>query len=99
MTEQEHDRLTALEERAKSNTKRLDRLEQLTDAIHEQNEAIRELVVELKHTNEHVADHDKRLTAIEKRPGERLSQIVTAIISAIAGALITGMVGAVVLFR
>lgn len=99
MTDQERDRLTSVEERSKSNSRRLIELEKISEAIYRQNEAIRELVVELKHTNEHIADHDKRLAAIEKKPGERLGQIVTAIISALAGALVTGAVGAIFLLR
>ena len=89
----EGERLTKAEERAKSNSRRLDRLERLADAVSKQNENITRLVVQLEFTNEQLAAHDERLKEIEARPRNRLHMVVgaviTAICSALAGAAVT----------
>ena len=43
------------------------------------------LATELKHTNEHLSRHEERISDMEKRPVTRMQQIITAIISALAG--------------
>ena len=46
------------------------------------------LASEIKHTNEHLAKQEHKIDAIEQQPRQRLQQIVTAIIAALAGGLI-----------
>lgn len=89
-------RLTEVEERAKSNTKRLDKLERVTDAIHEMSNTMIHLVEQTKHTNENVEELKDKVDRIEKEPLENakatkktvITCIVTAVVSAIIGALI-----------
>ena len=89
-------RLTAVEERAKSNTKRLDKLEQVTEAIHEMSNTMIHLVEQTKYTNENVEELKDKVDNIEKEPLENakaikktvITCIVTAVVSAIVGALI-----------
>lgn len=89
-------RLTEVEERAKSNTKRLDKLEKVTDAIHEMSNTMIHLVEQTKHTNENVEELKDKVDRIEKEPLENakaikktvITCIVTAVVSAIIGALI-----------
>ncbi len=92
MSDFDTERLTKMEERGKSNSKRLDELEKLADAIHEQNKNIAELVIETRHTNETLQSHEVRLSKIEGKPSrwlEGLAKIVvTAIISGVIGLLI-----------
>ena len=57
------------------------------------NEALVTLATELKHTNEHLARHEQKIDAIESQPRMRMQQIVTAIIAALAGGLISAVVG------
>ena len=93
LREYEGERLTKAEERGKSNSRRLDRLERLTDEVSKQNENIARLVLQLQFTNEQLAAHDKRLQNIENRPHQNIrligGAIVTAVCSALAGAAVT----------
>ena len=57
------------------------------------NETLVTLATELKHTNEHLARHEETIGAMEDRPRMRLQQIVTAIIAALAGGLVSAVIG------
>ena len=57
------------------------------------NETLITLVTEFKHTNQHQARHEQKIDEIEAVPKMRLQQIATAIIAAIAGAIISTIVG------
>ena len=96
-------RLTAVENRAKSNTHRLDKLEPIVDEIHTMSNTMVQLVQEVKHTNETVNNldakvdrMDSRVDDMERAPAEDAkkykSTAVTAIISTIAGAFATGII-------
>lgn len=61
--------------------------------IRTMNESLVTLATELKHTNEHLSRHEQKIEEIESRPQARLQQIVTAIIAALAGGLISAIVG------
>ena len=54
------------------------------------------LASEIKHTNEHLAKQEHKIDVIEQQPRQRLQQIVTAIIAALAGGLISAMIGFVI---
>ena len=47
------------------------------------------LATELKHANEHLARHEQKIEEIKGIPGQRMQQIATAIIAALAGGLIS----------
>lgn len=53
--------------------------------IRSMNETLVTLATELKHTNEHLARHERKIDEIESHPKMRMQQIVTAIIAALAG--------------
>jgi hypothetical protein len=53
------------------------------------NETLVMLATELKHTNEHLARHERKIDEMEGQPKARLQQIVTAVIAALAGGLIS----------
>ena len=57
------------------------------------NETLVTLATELKHTNEHLARNEQKIDAIEDQPRMRVQQIVTAIIAALAGGLISAVIG------
>ena len=57
------------------------------------NETLVTLATELKNTNEHLARHEQKIDAMEAQPRMRMQQIVTAIIAALAGGLISAMIG------
>ena len=61
--------------------------------IRSMNETLVTLATELKHTNEHLARHERQIDDIERQPKMRLQQIATAIIAALAGGLISTVIG------
>lgn len=98
-----YERLARVEERSKSNTHRLDKLEQIVNEIHTLSNTMIQLVEEVKHTNETVGTlndkmdkMDNRVDAIERSPADDYKvykrSAVTAIISTAAGALVTALI-------
>ena len=96
-------RLTDVENRAKSNTHRLDKLEPIVEEIHTMSNTMVQLVQEVKHTNETVNNldakvdrMDSRVDDMEKAPAKDVktykTTAITAIISTIAGAFATGII-------
>lgn len=61
--------------------------------IRSMNETLVTLATELKHTNEHLVRHERKIDDIERQPKMRLQQIATAIIAALAGGLISTVIG------
>lgn len=57
------------------------------------NETLVTLATELKHTNEHLARHEQKIDEMEGLPRMRMQQIVTATIAALAGGLISAVIG------
>lgn len=96
-------RITEVEQRARSNTHRLEKLEPIVDEIHTMSKTMVQLVEEVKHTNESVQGLDEkverldsRVDIMERAPAEDAKKYkntaVTAIISTVAGALATGLI-------
>lgn len=96
MTDEELEhRLTDVESRSKSNTRRLDDLERLTDAVNGMNTNIKLTIQQLENTNKSLEivtaqnkKQDDRLTALEKAPGAFGNKLWWAVIAA----LISGIV-------
>ncbi len=63
--------------------------------IRSMNETLVTLANELKHTNEHLARHERKIDEMDSVPKQRMHQIVTAIIAALAGGLISAIIGMV----
>lgn len=61
--------------------------------IRSMNETMVTLATELKHTNEHLKRHEEKIDAIEQQPRLRLQQIGAAILAALAGGIITILLG------
>lgn len=85
-------RLTQNEQRAKSNTHRIDKLEPIVNEIHTMSETMVRLVSEVQHTNENVSEIKEKVDVLESKPSARMEQIKTAIIAAIASAIIGGVI-------
>ena len=85
-------RLTQNEQRAKSNTHRIDKLEPIVNEIHTMSETMVRLVSEVQHTNENVSKIKEKVEVLESKPSARMEQIKTAIIAAIASAIIGGVI-------
>ncbi|MEA4831854.1 hypothetical protein SDC9_118062 [bioreactor metagenome] len=76
------------EEKFGRDDKRIEKLERLCESIAETNNKIVSLVIELKHTNELICTHEKRLSELEDVPSSRWNGLVTSAVSAVAGGLI-----------
>lgn len=51
------------------------------------------LANELKHINGHISKQEKKIEEIDNQPRQRMQQIVTAIIAALSGGLISTILG------
>lgn len=93
MTEQE---FGEYKNRVKALEHRVEKLELIAESIHEQNATLKELVVEIRHTNEHLNDHEKRLDIIEGRDSKAVSKWKESFISSLAGAIVGLIFGLIV---
>ena len=85
----EHERrLTEVETRAKSNTKRLDKLEESTEAINRIATSVERLAEKQESVAESVEKLDGKVEALEQKPAKRWDGIVDKVIWAVLGALI-----------
>ena len=95
------ERLVATEQRAKSNTKRLDSVEEKVEDIHELTFSVKELATETKLMREDVNKLDTRVANIEKEPAEEYKEVKknirNQIISFIIGAILSGV--GVIIFK
>ena len=100
-------RLTEIEQRSKSNSHRIDKLEPIVEEIHTMSNTMVQLVQEVKHTNETVSTIDKkvdrmdgRVDEIEKAPAKEWSStkrtILNTVLGAVVGFLIAGLMWAAV---
>lgn len=64
--------------------------------IRSMNETLVTLATELKNTNEHLARHERRIEEIDGIPRQRMQQIITAIIAALAGGIISAIIGMII---
>lgn len=81
------------EQRLKTIERDISDLKAVQTEIRVMNETLVTLANELKHTNEHLARHEQKIDAIESQPKMRIQQIVTAIIAALAGGLVSAVIG------
>lgn len=68
-------------------------LKEVHEEIRAMNETLVMLATELKHTNEHLARHERKIEEMDGIPRQRMQQIATAIIAALAGGLISTIIG------
>lgn len=57
--------------------------------IRSMHDTLVKLTTELKHANEYLARHEQKIEEIQGMPRQRLQQIMTTVIAALAGGLIT----------
>lgn len=91
------DEMKILLERHEQRIKILERdvkaLQDIRSELKAMSETLVELATEMKHTNEHLARNEEKINLIEGQPKMRMQQIYTAIVSALAGVLISATVG------
>ena len=81
------------EQRIKTLERDMSDMKEVQAEIRTMNETLVTLATELKHTNEHLARHEKKIDEIDNVPKQRMQQIITAIIAALAGGLISAVIG------
>ncbi len=81
------------EQRIKTLEREMTAMRQVQAEIRSMNETLVTLANELKHTNEHLARHERKIDEIDAVPKQRMQQIFTAIIAALAGGLISTIIG------
>lgn len=74
----------------------ISKLKSVQAEIRTMNETLVTLATELKHTNEHLARHERKIEEMEGQPRARMQQIVTAIIAALAGGLVSAIIGLII---
>lgn len=85
----EHERrLTAVEDRAKSNAHRIDKLEESTEAINRLATSMEVMVVKQEEVADTVGKLDGKVTALETKPVKRWDNIVEKVILTIVAAVI-----------
>ena len=77
------------EQRLKTLERDMSAMKEVQAEIRSMNETLVTLANELKHTNEHLARHERKIDEMDAVPKKRMQQIVTAIIAALAGGLIS----------
>lgn len=81
------------EQRIKSLERDMGAMKEVQAEIRSMNETLVTLANELKHTNEHLARHERKIDEIDALPKQRIQQIITAIIAALAGGVISTIIG------
>ena len=76
--------------------KEISELKAVQSEIRSMNETLVTLATELKHTKEHLARHERKIEEMESQPRARMQQIVTAIIAALAGGLVSAIIGLII---
>ena len=85
----EHERrLTEVEERSKSNSHRLDKLEESTEVINRLATSMEVMAERQEQVVETVGKLDSKVTLLEEKPAKRWDALVDKIVWAIAAALI-----------
>ena len=81
-------KLQEVEDRSKSNTKRLDKLELKVDDIHNLALSVQAMATEMKAMREDMTNIDNRVLAIEAKPSKKLDSIWGFVVSAFVGGVI-----------
>lgn len=83
------------EQRIKTLEREMVEMKTVQAEIRSMNDTLVTLTTELKHANEHLARHEQKIDELKSAPGQRMQQISTAVISALAGGLISMLLGMV----
>ncbi len=95
--ELEHERrLTEVEQRTKSNTRRLDKLEPIVEEIHRISETLVEITAEIKYTNLNVEEIKEKVEIMEQEPANKWKDSTKAILHAILGGIGTALAGGLI---
>ncbi len=85
MEEKYIEKLIETESRSKSNTKRIDNLEERVEDIHSLTLSVKEMATEVKIMRQDMNKMDNRVITLEQKPSKKLDQIWGYIVAAIIG--------------
>lgn len=91
------ERLTKVEERAKSNTHQIEELKPIVNEIHTMSNTLVQLVGEVHHTSENVMDLKDKVETLEQEPATKWKNSTKVVVNAVLGA-IGGAIGAGILY-
>lgn len=91
-----NEKLVEIEQRSKSNTKRLDKMDREIEEMHELMQTVTRLATEIKYMREEFNDGLGRLTRLEQKPVENYNKIVMYIVTTIIGAILGAMMKGVI---
>lgn len=83
------------EQRIKTLEREMTEMKTVQAEIRSMNDTLVTLATELKHANEHLARHEQKIDEMKSIPGQHLQRVSTAVISALAGGLISMLLGVV----
>ena len=89
-------KLVELEQRCKSNTKRLDKIDKQIEEMRELMQTVASLTTEIKYMREEFNEGLSRITRLEQKPVENYNKIVMYIITTILGALLGVLIKGVI---
>lgn len=81
-------KLAEVEQRSKSNTKRLDNIDRQLEEMHELMKSVASLTTEIRYMREEFNEGLSRLSKLENRPLEKYDNIVKYIVTTIIGLII-----------
>lgn len=80
--------ITEVEQRSRSNTRRIDKLEQTTTALSELTTAVKVMVTKQDYIADKVDGLDEKVTELEGKPGKRWETLAEKLIWLLAAAVI-----------
>lgn len=89
MTNEEMKQLTEVEQRSRSNTHRIDKLEERQDNLDKLVASVAVMATEQEHIKEDVTEIKSGVKALTEKPGKRWESLVEKLIWAVAAALVT----------
>ena len=97
MMDLEHEkRLTEVEQRAKSHSPLIEKVELVVEEIHNMSEILVEMTAEMKHTNENVEEIKDKVELMEQEPAKRWKESTKAVFTAFLGAIGTALAGGLI---
>ena len=89
MTEEQNRMLIEADQRSKSNTHRIDKLEETTDSINKIATSMESIAIRQEHIGKQVDKLDTKVETLESKPGKRYEQLITNAMWAIVAAVVT----------
>lgn len=89
-------KLVEVEQRSKSNTKRIDKIDKQIEEMRELMQTVASLTTEIKYMREEFNEGLSRITRLEQKPVENYNKIVMYIITTILGALLGALIKGVI---